>query len=152
MPKKQHCAASVALSSLCNTMQYNLNIIVTILERNWVWLAVIWFVPNLTPGNSVNQWSYDCGVRGSDNWPANSPDVSSIENLWLVLKGNLKSKHISTLTELEMAIKEFQHKHLNHCKSFSYHCHHDWKEWRDVVDAVQNTSVGEIVNYYSQNF
>ena len=39
-------------------------------------------------------------------WPENSPDLNPIENLWFVMKISVSKKHPTSLSVLQLAIKE----------------------------------------------
>ena len=39
-------------------------------------------------------------------WPGNSPDLHPLENLWCVMKNIVSKKHPTSLSALQLAIKE----------------------------------------------
>ena len=41
-----------------------------------------------------------------DEWPANSPDINLIENLWKQMDDAVKAKHATTLKGLKQIIKD----------------------------------------------
>ena len=54
----------------------------------------------------VKQWLRDCDVSFFDDWPGNSPDLNPIENLWALVKRELRGKDTSSLPKLEAAIRD----------------------------------------------
>lgn len=53
---------------------------------------------------SVKQWLRDCCVPFFKDWPANSPDLNPIENLWAMIKRELRSHDCSTVAKLQVAL------------------------------------------------
>ena len=41
-----------------------------------------------------------CGVSLLKNWPGNSPDISPIENLWALMKAEVRKKNITSLPQM----------------------------------------------------
>lgn len=54
---------------------------------------------------SVKQWLRDCCVPFFEDWPANSPDLNPIENLWAIIKRELRSHDCSTVAKLQAALQ-----------------------------------------------
>lgn len=55
--------------------------------------------------NSTKTWLADHGIRVL-TWPANSPDLNPIENLWGIVKRRLRQHRCSNLGDLKCAIRE----------------------------------------------
>lgn len=55
---------------------------------------------------SVVNWLSDCAVLFIRDWLGNGPNLSSTENLWYLVKDNLKEKDIILLGKLEAAIRK----------------------------------------------
>lgn len=47
--------------------------------------------------HTVKDWLAANEVECIPDWPANSPDISPIEDLWAIMKGRLRNEDTSTL-------------------------------------------------------
>ncbi len=66
------------------------------------------FQQDLAPAHtakSTKSWLNDHAV-GVLDWPANSPDVSPIENLWSIVKRKMRNKRPKNADELKATVKE----------------------------------------------
>jgi len=79
-------------------------------------------------GESVQQpkrtanWRTKQGIIRLD-WPANSPDLNPIENVWAVLKANVKKHRPSTVQQLTRAI---------------------YKEWKELTEEYAQALVSSM--------
>ena len=55
---------------------------------------------------SVKEWLGECGVRFSEDWQGNLPDLNPIKNLWAIIKGKLVGHDTSSVPRLEAAIRD----------------------------------------------
>ena len=51
--------------------------------------------------NAVMQWLNDCEVDYFPDWPGYSPDLNPIENLWSMMKKQLRDMDTSSVTKLK---------------------------------------------------
>ncbi len=63
----------------------------------------IWHLPTL-PKGSTTSWLNDHGV-GVLDWPAISPDLNPIENLWGIIKRKMRNKRPKNADELKATVK-----------------------------------------------
>ncbi|KAK3574300.1 hypothetical protein QTP86_004352 [Hemibagrus guttatus] len=66
------------------------------------------FQQDLAPAHTVKStksWLNDHGV-GVLDWPANSPDLNPIENLWGIVKRKMRNKRPKNADELKATVKE----------------------------------------------
>ncbi len=70
--------------------------------------ADLLFQQDLAPAHTAKvtkSWFNDHGVTVLD-WPANSPDLNPIENLWGIVKRKMRNKRPKNADELKATVKE----------------------------------------------
>ncbi len=67
--------------------------------------ADLTFQQDLAPAHTAKSWLNDHGI-GVLDWPANSPDLNSIENLWRIVKRKMRNKRPKNADELKATVKE----------------------------------------------
>ncbi len=63
------------------------------------------FQQDLAPAHTDKSWFNDHGVTVLD-WPANSPDLNLIENLWGIVKRKMRDTRPNNADELKATVKE----------------------------------------------
>ena len=53
----------------------------------------------------ISEYLDFCGIDYIKPWPGNSPDLNPIENLWAIIKHELKNRDISSLPKLEAEVR-----------------------------------------------
>ena len=54
----------------------------------------------------IKEWLDFVQIDFIKDWPGNSPDLNPIENLWAIIKGELRGRDTSSLPKLEAAIRD----------------------------------------------
>ncbi len=62
------------------------------------------FQQDLAPAHTSKSWFNDHGVTVLD-WPANSPDLNPIENLWGIVKRKMRNTRPNNADDLKAAIR-----------------------------------------------
>lgn len=52
----------------------------------------------------VREWFHDCGINYITDWPPNSPDLNPIENIWSIMKKELRERDTSSLSKLQESL------------------------------------------------
>ena len=47
-----------------------------------------------------------CGINYFSDWPGNSPDLNPIENLWGIMKSQLRKRDVSSISKLKLALQD----------------------------------------------
>uniref|UniRef100_A0A9J7XV86 SET domain-containing protein n=1 Tax=Cyprinus carpio carpio TaxID=630221 RepID=A0A9J7XV86_CYPCA len=77
-------------------------------EERKTWISWVALGQDLAPAHtakSTKSWLNDHGV-GVLDWPANSPDLNPIENLWSIVKRKMRNKRPKHADELKATVKE----------------------------------------------
>ena len=54
----------------------------------------------------IKEWFDFVQIEYISDWPGNSPDLNPIENLWAIMKGELRGRDTSSLPKLEREIRD----------------------------------------------
>ncbi len=79
-----------------------------LLLTSFLKMLILIFQQDLAPAHtakSTKSWLNDHGV-GVLDWPANSPDLNPIENLWSIVKRKMRNKRPKNADELKATVKE----------------------------------------------
>ncbi len=105
------------------------------LHASFCWQALwrCWFIfqQDLAPAHTAKgtkSWFNDHGVTVLD-WPANSPDLNPIENLWGIVKRKMRDTRPNNTDELKAAIKKpGLPYHLSSATNWSPPCHAELRQ------------------------
>ncbi len=87
--------------------------------------ADVIFQQDLAPAHTAKStkcWLNDHGV-GVLDWPANSPDLNPIENIWGIVKGKMRNKRPKSANELKVTAKKTLGFHTNSAVPQTDHLH-----------------------------
>ena len=56
--------------------------------------------------NIISEWLDFCNINFIKSWPGNSPDLNPIENLWAIIKYQLRGRDTSSLPKLEAEVRD----------------------------------------------
>ncbi|KAK3510395.1 hypothetical protein QTP70_005865 [Hemibagrus guttatus] len=83
----------------------NITALEEICMEKWVKLPATQDLAPAHTAKSTKSWLNDHGV-GVLEWPANSPDLNPIENLWGIVKRKMRNKRPKNADELKATVKE----------------------------------------------
>ena len=90
-----------------NTEQY-LDLLYNNLEECYDKCKAEYFVQDGAPchtSKQVKEWLENCALDYIKDWPANSPDLNPIENLWSLMKNEIKKEDTSSLPKLKATLQ-----------------------------------------------
>ncbi len=114
------------------------------------------FQQDLAPAHTAKatkSWFNDHGVTVLD-WPANSPDLNPIENLWGIVKRKMRDTRPNNADDLKAAIKAaWASLHLNSATDWSTPCHAAlMQEFMQKEAQPLNLGFSLSVSHNHQNF